>query len=172
MLAVPLRDATGEVVSLQQRAIAPVAEGTPKVLSMPGRPIRETCFLNGAAVQALRGEIAPAVPAILGEGLTDFLALAAASSGRWPVACVPGADRAGDLIVSRIGSGGRIVFVALDQDEAGEKAACRAAGTISAAGGRPKRLRWPPGHKDACDLVEAYGLEALEAALAEAVGNV
>jgi DNA primase len=169
-LVAPLRDASGQVVGLQARAVLPLPAGAPRVRSPRGGRIREALFLSMSAVDALRGHL-PRVPTIVGEGLSDFLALAVVAAGRWPVAALPGVGGAGGDIVGRLGRG-RTVILALDQDEPGEKAACRAAGTISAAGGRPKRLRWPPGHKDACDLVEAYGLEALEAALAEAVGNV
>jgi hypothetical protein len=93
---------------------------------------------------------------ILGEGLTDSLALSIAAPGV-PILAAPGVDSAERAVGAW--AEGRRVFVALDGDAPGELAVPAVARAIARWGGWPLRLRWPTGAKDANDALLALGLE-------------
>jgi len=91
---------------------------------------------------------------ILGEGLTDFLALSIAAPV--PVLSVPGAS----FFAAAIGPwvAGRDVYLAADNDEAGEAAIPPTARAALERGARNVfAITWPEGCKDACDAIAALG---------------
>ena len=105
---------------------------------------------------------------ILGEGLTDFLALVIASPV--PVVCAPGVGAARHAVGDWCR--GRHVIVALDNDEVGAKHVQDVADEVYAAGGQASRLMWPDGHKDACDVLAARGEDGFMKFLDEALSEV
>jgi DNA primase len=125
---------------------------------MSPRGVRQAgaLFASRAGRRVLAG--GGAGPAILAEGLTDFLALAAAAPGI-PVLSAPGAGGAEKAVGDW--ARGRAILLALDCDEAGEAGAKRATRRISEAGGQPARLRWPGGAKDAADVAKERGFRWL-----------
>jgi hypothetical protein len=165
LLAAPLFDVeTGKLVNVQMRRIDDAGE--PKTMNPKGSRVSGTVFANWRALEILRGERIDPAPIVIGEGLTDFLALSFATT--WPVVSLPGVS----VEITAPWAKGRTVYLALDQDGPGEAAAARVTSMVTAAGGRPFRLRWPPGAKDACDAMAALGgLEAFSRELGEAIGG-
>lgn len=57
-------------------------------------------------------------------------------------------------------------MIALDTDEAGEAAVSGVADALLRADcRRVLRLRWPPGSKDACDVLTSFGIDYLKECL-------
>ncbi len=157
-LVVPTFDAAANLVSIQGRAIVPKPNGK-KVLFPKGSKVAGTCFANDHARRLLRaksGEWHDASPAIVGEGLTDFLALCIALDT--PVFSAPGAGMARHCIGHW--ASGRVVWLALDVDLAGQANLDVAAKTAYEFGAKlVRRIVWREPHKDACDALKAWGVE-------------
>lgn len=155
-LVTPLHDIdTAEVVNLQSRCVAPNARG-PKTLFPKGGRAAGTVFADPRGLAVLRGDDTDS-PVVLGEGLTDFLALAITSSA--PVLAVPGVS----MVTGAIGSWAkdRQTYLLLDNDDAGERHVIPAVDAIEAMGGEAVRLEWAPGVKDTCDALALAGEELL-----------
>src|SRR4029077_14356612 len=91
---------------------------------------------------------------LLGEGLTDFLALSIVAPV--PVLSAPGAS----FLASTIGSWvvGQDLYLAADNDDAGEGAIQPTARAALRGGARNVfAITWPEGCKDACDALAALG---------------
>lgn len=149
-LVVPLYDEDGALRCVQGRAIDPGR--SPKVMTPKGGKIKGTVFADRNGLQVLRGTWDDPV-VVVGEGLTDFLALAITSPA--PVLAVPGTA----VAAASIGSWakGCKVIIAFDQDAAGEGATKQAAEKIHQEGGIPFRATWPGDAVDACDALAALG---------------
>ncbi len=162
-IVAPLFNEAGELVSLQVRRII---EDKPKTLFPPGRLAEGLVFANDAGRGLLRNAWSGARVVVLGEGLTDSLALAIVTS--LPVLAVPGVGSASRVFGAW--TRGCTVALALDCDAAGEAAVKPAAAAAFEAGAaRLLRVTWPGRCKDACDVVVAKGLDGLGDFLAEHV---
>ncbi len=151
-LLVPLFDLQGELVNVQARSLDPGAET--KTLFPAGSRATGTVMANEAALGILRGEQRDGLPVILGEGLTDFLALGIATS--LPVLSAPGAS----LMPKCAGAWAkeRSVYVASDVDEAGDNCLEPTARALYRAGAeRVLSVTWPEGCVDACEAIVAMG---------------
>jgi hypothetical protein len=160
-IVVPLYDDHGQLTNIQGRAIRPAAK---KVLFPIGSRAAGTLFASRSGLQVLRSTWTGERTLILGEGLTDFLALSITTS--LPLLCAPGVGIASKAIGSWVA--GFTVLLALDCDSAGEGAIAAVSRAIYAHGGtRVRRLEWAPGIKDVCDLLRAHGavrvISAIEA---------
>lgn len=147
-LIAPLFDATGTVVNVQARSIT---DSEPKTLFPAGSVASGTLFASREGLDVLHGTPGKV---LLGEGLTDHIALSIAS----PVAvlCAPGTSMA----ASGVGAWakGCDVIVALDCDAAGANALQPVVDRLHRHGARSvRRIEWPNGAKDACDVVDARG---------------
>jgi hypothetical protein len=158
-IVVPLYDDHGQLTNIQGRAIRPADK---KVLFPIGSRAAGTLFASRSGLQVLRGSWTGERALILGEGLTDFLALSITTS--LPVLCAPGAGLASKAIGSWVA--GFSVLLALDCDSAGEGSIAAVSRAIYAhAGAHVRRLEWPPGTKDVCDLLRAHGAVRVIAAI-------
>ncbi|MCK6445772.1 MAG: toprim domain-containing protein [Planctomycetes bacterium] len=158
-LVAPLYDQRGELVSVQARAIT---RREPKTLFPKGSRVNGASFASKRALGLLASGLSEHDIVVLGEGLTDFLALVAATP--IPVLCAPGTG----FVTSSIGPWvhGRTLLLALDNDDAGDAALGPAAEAAYTAGAkRVVKVRWPRGCKDACDVVARHELVGLEAFL-------
>jgi len=165
-LVAPLFDPRGEVANVQARA---VNGRTPKTLFPSGSSASGTLFACTRGVQLLRGEWTGPRCYILGEGLTDHVALTIASPA--PVLCAPGTGMA----AAGIGAWARnaVVYVALDFDDAGTRAVDAVASRAYSFGARAvRRLEWPFEAKDACEVLDRAGVEGLERFLRRQIAEV
>ena len=154
-IVAPLYDQSGTLVNVQARAIQP---RDPRVLAPKGSRLRGSLFASSHGLEVLRGTWRGEMRVLFGEGLTDSVALA--SVAPIPVLCAPGTATA------RHGIGpwveGLEVLLALDRDDAGEKALVPTARSAFEHGAiRVRRVCWPTGCKDAVDLVQRVGLVGL-----------
>jgi len=150
----PLFTLKGDIVSIQARSIVP--DGL-KTVNPKGSRVAGTVFADSYGRAVLAGSPAPRI--VFGEGLTDMLALAITSP--WPVLTAPGTSNA----VCAVGSWaeGKEVLLALDCDGAGEQAIAGVAQRLYAHGVRSvRRVVWPGGAKDACDVIQQRGDVALQ----------
>lgn len=155
-IVAPLHDESGEVAGVQSRT---VLGREPKTLFPKGAKAKGLAFADRYGVELLRGDRRDAVGVILGEGLTDYLALSIASP--LPVLAAPGTNFAADAVGSWVR--GRVLYLALDNDGAGDKAVSEVAAQAYAQGcARVQRIRWPGQCKDACDIVAHGGVKSLE----------
>lgn len=155
LVCAPLYDHTGRLTSLQARSIDGRA---PKTLAPKGSRTRGTCFASASGLAVLRGDDEGQADVILAEGLTDHLALTVASSV--PVLSSPGAGSMASIVGGW--AVGRRVWVASDADLAGENTVRIVADRLHAAGARTvRRLVWPAAAKDACEVVDHLGMDAL-----------
>ena len=154
-LVVPLYDVeTGELSSIQARSVDDTVR--PKTRFPLGARASGVVFANTLGLEVLRGG-RPGLPVILGEGLTDSLALSLFSYA--PVLAVSGVSNASSAIAAW--AAGRDIRIALDHDRAAETVLPLLARKIFHAGGRSVvRTRWPRGAKDACDALEILGAES------------
>lgn len=151
----PLYDQDGKIASVQARSIV---GREPKTLFPSGSRSARTAFASTRAAELLRSSHAAHDAVLLGEGLTDFLALSAATA--IPVFCAPGTGFAAGFVGAWVC--GRALLLALDVDAAGALAVDPVAQAAKAHGARRVvRVTWPPGCKDACDVVREHGLLAL-----------
>ena len=151
----PLYDLTGSIIKIQGRS---VTKASPKVMTPRGSTLSGTVFANASGVELLRGQSTTSSVVVMGEGLTDSIALTIAWSG--PVLAVPGSNNA----VQAVGpwARGRVVLLALDCDAAGENETASVGDALFQAGAvRVRRVRWPKGCKDACDVVAQRGVVGL-----------
>ncbi|MBK7876317.1 MAG: hypothetical protein IPJ77_11260 [Planctomycetes bacterium] len=164
-LVVPLFDHAGTVAGIQARAIYAT---DPKTVFPKGSRISGTVFADVRAREVLRCDRdTPAV--VLGEGLTDSLALSFTSPV--PVFCAPGTSNA----VAAIGPWvhGRVLYLALDCDAAGNTALGAVANAALEHGAtRVRRLVWPDRANDACAVIEKRGILGLEAFLTKQIEQV
>lgn len=163
-IVAPLYDLTGNLVNIQARAIR---DTRPKTRFPSGSMVKGTVFADARGIVVLRGR-AVAKEVLLGEGLTDFLALSIASP--IPVICVPGAGVAASAIGAWVR--GLRIRLALDHDATGDIGA-EAASNAAKENGASEVLRhtWPEGCKDACEVVEQFGLQKLGCVLAPQSGG-
>ncbi len=150
-LIVPLYNELGTVANLQARAVRPAQR---KVLFPKGSSARGTLFANEAALDLLRDRGSHNGTVVVGEGLTDFLALACHTSHA--VVAIPGIGSARNGLGAWIG--GLDVLLALDADTAGVEATQVAAQAAHGLGARRVQgVRWPHGAIDACEALETLG---------------
>jgi hypothetical protein len=151
-----LYDYGGEVAGVQART---VLRREPKTLFPKGGKVKGLAFADRRGLDVLRGARADAVGVVLGEGFTDYLGLSVASP--LPVLAAPGTTFAADAVGPWVR--GRILYLALDNDDAGEKAVGQVAAQAYAQGcARVQRIRWPEQCKDACEVVALRGIQGLE----------
>ncbi len=151
-LVAPLYDHSGKIANIQARSIR--RSSAKKVLFPAGSRAAGTMFANRAALAVLRGERAGPDAVILGEGLTDYLALTPASPAA--TVCAPGTSMASACIGTWIA--GRTLYVATDRDAAGDDAAGRVASrAIEMGARRVLRVEWPDNAIDACDVIAKRG---------------
>jgi DNA primase len=122
-----------------------------------GALISGTVFADYLGLEVLQGRWGKGRSVILGEGLTDFLALAISSP--YPVLSIPGVATAKSAIGEWVR--GRVVHLCFDCDAAGEKAVRDVAPLIRAHGGKPVRISWYGGLKDAGEMIQRYGAHGL-----------
>jgi len=154
-IVAPLFDQQGNVTSVQSRGL----DGCePKTLVPAGTRLSGTAFADSRGRQVLFGET-QADKVVFGEGLTDMLALAIASP--FPVITSPGTSNA--IAACGPWANGRRILLALDNDVAGDRAVQPVSAELYRHGAASVlRIRWPSGAKDACDVLERHGSEALE----------
>lgn len=158
-IVVPLYDQQGEIVNVQARAIV---DSRDKTRFPKGARVMGTMFASPKAREMFAGSDNEHQVALLGEGLTDFLALVTATA--IPVIAAPGTGFAAACIGPWVR--GRTLLIALDLDDAGDAALPVVAREAHAQGAsRVLRVEWPSPFKDACDVVAARGPEGLEAFL-------
>jgi hypothetical protein len=129
-----------------------------KILNLSGAPASGMLF----AISTFWDAAQPDDPILLCEGMTDFIAAAiltdamAAERGfgvPWPFGA-PGAGSVADAIQAFAPAfTGRRLVLALDTDDAGQKATDRAIAATRRIGARPCLYPFPPGIKDLCELV-------------------
>ena len=158
-IVAPLYDQQGEVSEVQARSIDPKAEI--RTLLPKGGSAKGKVFACSQGRALLRNESTSSI-VILGEGLTDYLALSI--SAPIPVFSTAGVGTAANCVGPWAKE--RTVILALDCDQAGEKGTVDAAQVIKERGGRAQRLRWPREANDACELVERFGVDDLAQFLA------
>jgi hypothetical protein len=158
-IVAPLYDQQGEVSEVQARSIDPKAEV--RTLLPKGGSAKGKVFACSRGRDLLRNESTSSV-VILGEGLTDYLALSI--SAPIPVFSTAGVGTAANCIGPWAKK--RTVILALDCDQAGENGTVDAARVIKERGGRAQRLRWPREANDACEMVERFGVDDLAQFLA------
>jgi hypothetical protein len=158
-LVVPLYRHDGCVASLQARAI----RAAPRKVLFPARShVAGSVFANEAGVALLSGAQSSDQPIALVEGLTDFLAMCVVNS--MPILGAPGTP----FFLGSIGPWcrGRVVLLAPDQDEAGDKVLRQAAAAGYRHGAAEVfRLRWPSGTKDANDALMKVGAADIQRAI-------
>lgn len=150
-LVAPLHDLRGAVVNLQSRRIT---DGKPKTLLPKGSAARGVLFATRSGRDLLRNGSPGGGRVILGEGLTDFLALSIVAPV--PVLSVPGAS----FFAAAIGGwvAGSALYLAADNDAAGEAAIQPTAQAAIRSGARDVfAITWPEGCKDACDALAVLG---------------
>ena len=164
----PIADVSGRVIAFGGRV---VGDGHPKYLNSNETPI----FYKSSTLYGLdraRNEIVRSGAAVVVEGYTDVIALHEAGIG-WAVATL------GTALTERhlklLGRFGRRIVYLFDGDEAGKRAALRAAefvdwsATPEAGSARVDlQVALIPGGMDPADYVEAEGAEALTALIAAA----
>lgn len=156
----PLYDHQGQLVSLQARA---VRHATPKTMNCSGLKIGGSMFATATGLALLRGQ-SDADTIIVGEGITDYLALSFLSP-------VPAFTAAGAGLAKRIAGAwvsGKRVVMALDCDLVGRSQTRRASDSFYAAGAlEVAALEWSPGANDVCDELRFSGADALHDVLEE-----
>ena len=163
-IVAPLYNAEGKLVIVQARSIIPQGK---KTLFPKGSLAGGTMFANRPGLAMLRGD--PSVPTrvILGEGMTDYLALSIVSP--LPVISAPGTGGAAKC--AGPWAQGREVWLALDNDGAGDKAVNPTAKALYRNGATDVyRIEWPRHANDACDALAAIGEVALGEFLEREVG--
>jgi hypothetical protein len=166
-VVVPLFDQAGEIACVQSRSILPDAQI--KTRFPKGSHSRGTMFASERGLEVIRGDGPAGDPVIIGEGLTDFLALATATA--IPVVSAPGAGGVRSVLGPWLR--GRRVILALDGDAAGLLAAVSVADVLAIEfDAEPYRLTWPEGCKDACDVVERECISGLSEILEALVWRV
>lgn len=159
VVVVPLHDAAGVLTNVQARAIRPACK---KTLFPLGSRAKGTMFASRSGLAVLRRCWAGPKQVVLGEGLTDFLALSITSPV--PVLSAPGTGCA----VHGVGAwiAGFDVLLALDDDPAGENVRLPTAEAAYRHGAQSVRqVIWPRPAKDACEVIEQRGIESLTAFL-------
>ena len=155
-LVAPLYDQRGVITNVQARA---VTDRSPKTLFPAGSSASGSLFACSRGVEVLRGEWGDAPCYLLGEGLTDHVALTIASP--IPVLSAPGTSMA----AAGVGAWARdaVLYIALDFDAAGNSALRAVSERAYLFGARQvRRPEWPEGAKDACDVVDRAGVAGLE----------
>jgi len=164
-IVAPLFDGNGQLTSIQARRITSEA---PKTMFPAGARAAGLVFANEAGRALLRGKSPEGGLVVVGEGLTDYLALTIVSSV--PVLAVPGASTAGSSIGPWVR--GRHLVLAMDRDDAGARARSEVASRAVGQGAASVReLQWPPGCKDASDVLQHFGRGPFEDALARHFGG-
>ena len=146
----PLRNARGAVANVQGRCIWPAEK---KAVFPKGSRAKGTVFASATGCDLLRGA-SSWERVILAEGLTDYLALSIYSPV--PVVSAPGTGMAASAVGPWVK--GLDVYIALDADPAGRSAVTEVARKVFACGGRHvRRIGWPGGCKDPCEVIQRFG---------------
>lgn len=159
----PLYDLGGEIRNLQTRSIRNAPRK--KTLFPKGLTVKGMVFANAAGVSLLRGTWNGDPRVVLGEGLTDFLALAMTCA--YPVLAAPGTG----VAVSAVGAWARdrVVVIASDCDVAGEATVAPVADAAFLHGALAVfRLQWLPPSHDACEELANRGVTAFTSLLDDA----
>lgn len=132
-LLIPWRGANGRVLSLQRRRLD---AGEPRYVAPAGRPLRQPYGVERLATH-------PRAPVVFVEGAIDALALRALCGSR-PVVplALPGVEAWREAWAAH--ARGRVAFVGLDGDAAGEGKVGEVTRHLEAAGALSVR-RWRPG---------------------------
>ena len=161
-LMIPIRDPRGRVIAFGGRVIG---DGEPKYLNSPDTPLfdkgRTLYNLDRAAAAARKsGRV------IVVEGYMDVIALAQAGFGE---AVAPLGTALTEAQLERLWRLGDVPILCFDGDNAGQKAAIRAAHRAlpMLAPGRSLAFATLPPGQDPDDLVRAKGPQAFEALLGE-----
>lgn len=150
----------GTLVNVQARRVVPSDKRNPKTLVPAGSRAAGTCFANEAGRAMLSGQAVACPNVVLGEGLTDHLALTIALGDSTAVISLPGVGNA----VRSIGpwAQGRVLYVATDNDDAGKRVLnfiARAAREHGAS--KSFAVTWPKHTNDACDALSHLGADGL-----------
>lgn len=152
----PLFDQRGVIANVQARA---VIDRSPKTLFPSGSSASGSLFACSRGVEVLRGEWRDVPCYLLGEGLTDHVALTIASP--IPVLSAPGTSMAAAGVGTWVRDA--VLYVALDFDPAGNTAVHAVSERAYQFGAKQvRRIEWPKGAKDACDVLDRAGVVCLE----------
>lgn len=150
-----LYDTTGKLTNVQARTIR---FDRIRTLVPTGSKLAGTLFAEERALMILRGQPVAADTIIYGEGLTDFLALSI--TALMPVFAAPGTGNAVGGVDQW--ARGRRVLLALDNDNAGNAALVDTRDALYRHGAtNVRRIVWPTGCKDACDVIAKRGTTGL-----------
>jgi len=164
-IVAPLHDLSGNVVNIQARN---VRGNEPKTLVPKGSHLVGTVFATRTGLEVLAGSWTADRKILVAEGLTDYLALSFASP--IPAISAPGAGMARRCFGEW--TAGFEVILALDVDNAGERAVDVAAASAYEHGAATvRRLRWPKGLKDCCDVLARRGPRDLFRVISKHVGG-
>ena len=168
-LTFPIADTDGAVVGFITRH-TPAADGDggagPKYLNTP----RTDLYAKGEHLLGLhenRAALAAGAAPALVEGPLDAIALTLAGDGATVGLALLGTaltDQQANLLRPHLHPGGPGVLVATDNDLAGQQAAERIYGQLTALDDAPRRLALPAG-QDPADLLRGHGVSALRAAI-------
>ncbi|MGH7577124.1 MAG: DNA primase [Longimicrobiales bacterium] len=163
-LIFPITEVSGSVVAFGGRAVGRPAEGVPKYLNSPETPIyHKGAILYG--LSASKGAIRRVGSALVVEGYTDYVSLAAAGIGH--VVAGMGTALTADQ-TNLLARYTHKVFLLYDSDIAGLRATFRSADALLRAGVHPLVVTLPPG-EDPDSLVRKGGPDAVTALLDQAV---
>jgi hypothetical protein len=152
----PLFNLAGAIVGIQARGLE---RCDPKTLVPRGCRISGSVFADARGRRVLLGDAPEAETVVLGEGLTDYLALTIASP--FAVMTSPGTSNA--LAAVGAWARDRRVLLALDNDPAGHAATPAVAAALHQRGAAGVfRVNWPDRAKDAADVLSRRGASGLE----------
>jgi DNA primase len=160
----PIESTSGRVVAFGGRVIGGEGKGVPKYLNSPESPV----YHKGEVLYGLswnRHEIRREGLALIVEGYMDVVALAAFGFGN---AVAPLGTAVTEEQARLLARYTRKVLLLFDSDEAGERAAFRAADVLLSVGVHPSIVLLPPG-EDPDTVVRGEGPEALRACMDRAV---
>lgn len=164
-IVLPLYDLTGQMTNVQGRCIRPART---KVLFPAGSRARAVAFANTEGLALLGTPAENSSPVLLGEGLTDHLALTITAPG--PVLSVPGTSVAASIIEGWVQ--GRSLLLAFDDDRAGRSGVEAVKRAFFRCGGdRLYELTWPRGCNDANDTLLSLGAPTMAQLLQEKVNR-
>lgn len=152
----PFYNHAGELVGIQGRKID---AGEPKTMFPKGSKVKGNAFANPMALARFGEGPREAGVVMVGEGLTDYCALAGLAE--FAVVSAPGTSFVSACVTDWAKNA--VVILAVDNDAAGQKTVIPAARAAFEHGAtRVVRVVWPGGAKDACDALEKLGPEGLK----------
>lgn len=160
----------GVLTNLQARAVSPDIDKDKRYKNLPGRRVSGSMLANNVALAVQRKEREVGA-VIITEGATDFLAVGMAAPESVAVVSVPGTSNA--TATAGPWMKGAKLLLLLDCDGPGKTAAIALAQASSKYGPESITIgEWPEGHEDACEFLNAAGVEGLTSFLARAVSVV